>query len=211
MWCTQCRTAFSWTTGRVVNGRVHNPHFFEFQNQEHVARNLDDIPCGGLPNYYEVVTALQVQNCAGEMRTQITSAYRLVVEIEDVHTHRFPTDAVNEVHNEQQRVSYILGDIDEVSFSNSIQRREKKMELKRSIGLILHMFVCTVSDWMRQLVLGSLPVETLVCTLERLRLYANTHLSTIAVNFKCRSVLLRDDYVLVSSGNADTLNDTAAS
>ena len=31
MWCTQCRVAFSWKTGRKVRGRVHNPHYFEWR------------------------------------------------------------------------------------------------------------------------------------------------------------------------------------
>ena len=31
MWCTSCKTAFSWRTGRVDTGVVHNPHFFQFQ------------------------------------------------------------------------------------------------------------------------------------------------------------------------------------
>lgn len=30
MWCTQCNTAFSWTSGNIVTGRVHNPHYFEW-------------------------------------------------------------------------------------------------------------------------------------------------------------------------------------
>jgi len=33
MWCTQCQTAFSWTTGLVEQGRVHNPHFYEWARQ----------------------------------------------------------------------------------------------------------------------------------------------------------------------------------
>ncbi len=30
MWCTQCQTAFSWITGLKEEGRVHNPHYYEW-------------------------------------------------------------------------------------------------------------------------------------------------------------------------------------
>jgi hypothetical protein len=29
MWCIECHSAFSWKTGRLETGNVHNPHFFE--------------------------------------------------------------------------------------------------------------------------------------------------------------------------------------
>ena len=53
MWCIQCKTAFSWITGKIDTGRIHNPHFFQYQrdNQnQNIVRNPGDIVCGGLPN-----------------------------------------------------------------------------------------------------------------------------------------------------------------
>jgi hypothetical protein len=37
IWCTSCHVAFDWNTGRIDNGVIHNPHFFEWQRQGGVA------------------------------------------------------------------------------------------------------------------------------------------------------------------------------
>ena len=33
IWCTSCHVAFDWNTGRIDNGVIHNPHFFEWQRK----------------------------------------------------------------------------------------------------------------------------------------------------------------------------------
>ena len=58
MYCTECRIAFSWNTGKIDNtGLIHNPHFYQQQQQENNGqappRNPQDILCGGLINYYQ--------------------------------------------------------------------------------------------------------------------------------------------------------------
>lgn len=53
MWCTQCHTAFSYLTGEVQKGPIHNPHYYEMRQQLSLnvnQRNPGDIPCGGFPN-----------------------------------------------------------------------------------------------------------------------------------------------------------------
>lgn len=48
MYCTQCHTAFSWRTGAVESGVIHNPHYFEHlrRTQGTVPRQPGDIPGG---------------------------------------------------------------------------------------------------------------------------------------------------------------------
>ena len=53
MWCTGCRTAFCWKTGNIDKGVVHNPHYYQYQQQVNngiVPRNPGDVACGGLPD-----------------------------------------------------------------------------------------------------------------------------------------------------------------
>ncbi len=53
MWCTECKVAFNWSTGKiVVSGTIHNPHYYEYQRRTGSAvRNPGDVVCGGLVEY----------------------------------------------------------------------------------------------------------------------------------------------------------------
>ena len=67
MWCTKCHVAFSWNSGQIDTGLVHNPHFYQYQkntNNGEMMRNPGDIVCGGLCNIYTLRNFLRntIQN-----------------------------------------------------------------------------------------------------------------------------------------------------
>ena len=49
MWCIECKTSFSWKTGELVNGVIHNPHYFQYLRENttngEIPRQPGDIPC----------------------------------------------------------------------------------------------------------------------------------------------------------------------
>ena len=67
MWCTSCKTAFSWRTGRVDTGVVHNPHFYQFhraiQNGDEAAlnrgRGMNQCNTDQVPGWYLIRSMAQ--------------------------------------------------------------------------------------------------------------------------------------------------------
>ena len=60
MFDPHCGTAFSWKTGQIVTGVIHNPHYFQWQREHSgaVARQPGDVLCGGPPGMQDVYDAL---------------------------------------------------------------------------------------------------------------------------------------------------------
>ena len=102
MWCTQCNIAFSWKTGEVERGRIHNPHFIEFLNQmtdeqarkyEQQHQNLGRRMCrdGGapeMPSLFEIRTYLRTE-LTKPFRETVYETVRLITHILQEEKHRF--------------------------------------------------------------------------------------------------------------------------
>jgi len=140
MWCTSCNTAFDWRSGKIETGRIHNPHFFEFQKR---SREHADIPCGGRPTFIE----LNDNNAPNEL-LDVTLLLRQIDR--DI---MYKYGNIYDDNNTHLRISYMLKSISKEDFKIELQKRDKFKDKIQDIRDILEMFTNTVGDFLRQWVI----------------------------------------------------------
>ena len=135
MWCTQCRTAFSWNTGRVETTVVHNPHFFQYMRETGQAAPRRDNPgfgCAAVHNIGDTLHRLRwTCRLASDRKflDTIVEDYRQVVDAREVHLgglRRATADYGQEEWRRVLRVRRLVDEIDESTWKATLQRKEKE-------------------------------------------------------------------------------------
>lgn len=193
MWCVSCHTAFSWRSGQVVNGTIHNPHYYQFQQQAgRTQRNIGDIPCGGLPTYRQMSHALYGLHTLPEYDFTM-KIHRIAGHIE--HVTMVPYNNITtERSNIDLRVRYMLNELSTDLFKSKIQQREKASQKKKDIALILNMFLTTCSDFFREMCHSKNFLQ--VPELEELIKYTNQHLALVSRRYDCVVPIIYENNVL---------------
>jgi hypothetical protein len=160
MWCPYCQdkygegTTFSWKTGRIERGRIHNPHFIEhMRNRKGDLREVGDVHCGGLPQIWAFDRKLSyhphgtyIGYIPHEIRIRAMNIVRRVTEI-----NQYIVNPLRETLHEQNvhrlnQVKHIVGEIDDKTFRIAIAKTEKKREKDQEILDIFEVVVVVLTE-----------------------------------------------------------------
>jgi len=174
--CVECKTPFSWTSGLVVSGVIHNPHYYQWQRAENggvaprVAGDRPELRCGGLPWMETITHVLRARN---HKFHGWQDCHRLVPHIRQVVMPRYPVLIGIDDHTDL-RIKFLMNDIDEKYWFKTLQMRVKKHEKNREVHQLLELLTVTLTDLFTTYADGS--TNSLEKSAHNLRNYVNVEL-----------------------------------
>jgi hypothetical protein len=193
MYCTQCNTAFSWRTGQIEAGRIHNPHYYDYLrrvNNGTIPREPGDVPhnAGGCA---EMPAAQMIQAVT---RQYASKAFDFFLTIVQQHwhahytlTHRYQVNAADG-NNEEMRILYMIGDLDEEKFKKELQKKEKARQRKSEIYDILNTYMTVSREQMQNAVRNyniAEEVKKISDEMHVLRDYINDEFGKVSRRYNC--------------------------
>ena len=153
MWCTRCHTCFSWQSGKILNGVVHNPHFYAWQREMHggeAPRVPGDDPCGGpLPPFHVVMGIIQYAH--SNHQRYLERSHRLATHLLDtvVFNLRRSIDEDAEEYRRKWGVEYLRARISKEEWAKKLYFVARRRERKQRILFLMEMVVGTTGDTFR--------------------------------------------------------------
>ena len=216
MWCTECKVAFDYQTGKIDTGIVHNPHYYAHMseiNQGNAPRNPGDVLCGGLISVrhlqHAIFTVIQLTKSNTDLIEQLRVIHQVsshITHLELPQSRRYVRDLVD---TENIRVNYILGKIDKKDVGTKIYQIDKKRKIENSI---LHLYellsvVCienfnillnialnkddkllkTPKDYCKL-------VKEKIALLNNLRIYCNDEFSKISLTYNRQTLFIDNNW-----------------
>jgi hypothetical protein len=207
MWCVLCHTAWSWNTGEVVRGVIHNPHYFQYLRETTdgdiprqpgdgggmVCRN-ERVPRGWDISRKNRHFLNQFRRDDGSVPEEHMQEFRryeryggMLLDFCRVCLH-FSEDWLRRQRQEEDqtcdlRLKYLIHEITEDEMKTLLQRREKKQLKQKDVADIYDMTVEVGGELLWAYVTDERDLEETVEEVNKLRAYANTNLRNVGEKY----------------------------
>jgi hypothetical protein len=196
MWCVMdgCHTAFSWNTGHIVTGIVHNPHYYEWLRRNGggtAPREAGDIPCGGLPATWQWMRIVRMEHVPNDIKNSLLETHRNMRELIADKLPEYPARPP-QLMNKDDDVNYLMNRLTELEWQRRLEISEARFKRKKEIGQIVQTLITAGSDMMNRIyersqvdtdmefVFVDWLRETGIPELEQLRSFGNESLKALA-------------------------------
>lgn len=202
MWCVQCHTTWDWATGSVERGRIHNPHYYEYQrmvNNGVIPREEGDIPCGGLPsssalqNHLASIPGLEKKDI-----DYVMDIYRAIVDYEHIERPQYQVEEYSQNTHMDLRIQHLRKKLTKEEFQKKLVSQERKREKKKNISEVMDTLIEVTRDlFIKIMGTKKIPrITRIIMRFDTLREYTNKQLANISEEYTC-VVPIIDDYFAV--------------
>lgn len=214
MWCTECKVAFDYNTGKVDTGVIHNPHYYTHMAQHNngdAPRNPGDVLCGGLISFRHmqnsIFKVIKLHNTDDILIKSLATIYYNISHITYFELPRYRRNVRNLENTEDIRIKYILGEIDKKEVGTKIYQIDIKRKVTNTFLQIIELISVVAIENFNILYNASLKKETAglktpkdyynfvedkIVILNNLRVYCNEEFSKISTTYN-RTVMFIDD------------------
>ena len=196
MWCPGCKTAFSWRTGQIETGTLHNPHYFEYMrnlNNGNLPRQPGDArPCEIVPCYNTIWMSLSRWNRQNNFVRDISREINNFVRFRN-HFGRYDITRVNTNYQNKYtrlRVRYLLNDINLESLKKEIKKIIKKEEKDSQVLELYNLYYLVTGEILKnvnEMLNSNIEPEKILQELDKssnIKKFCNRKLEIISELFK---------------------------
>lgn len=133
MHCVECRTTFSWKTGKLETGTIHNPHAVRWMREHgRLERDILDLPCGGVPD--RSLVDFYFGQPGGHSTAQETTIIKTAIKFYDAIARSENNIARNVPLNcfGELRLQYLVGRLTEKQWQQKIFLKQRENDRRRS-------------------------------------------------------------------------------